>query len=39
MDISNFDTKYTSEEVITNEISLKTMEFIKNNQEQFEEFE
>ena len=39
MDISNFATKYTQEEVVTNEISLKTMEFIKNNQEQFEEFE
>ena len=39
MDISNFDTKYTSEEVVTSEISPKTMEFIQNNQEQFEEFE
>ena len=39
MDVTNFDSKYTSEEVVTSEISPKTLEFIKNNQEQFEEFE
>ena len=39
MDVTNFDSKYTSEEVVTSEISPNTLEFIKNNQEQFEEFE
>ena len=39
MDVTNFDSKYTSEEVVTSEISPNTLEFIKSNQEQFEEFE
>ena len=38
MDLTNFDSKYTSEEVVSSEISPKSLEFIKNNQEQFEEF-
>ena len=39
LDVTNFDIKYTSEEVVTSEISPNTLEFIKSNQEQFEEFE
>ena len=39
MDVTNFDSKYTSEEIGTSEISPKTLAFIKSNQEQFEEFE
>ena len=38
MDVTNFDSKYTSEEVVTSEISPNTLEFINNNQEQFEDF-
>jgi len=38
MDVTNFDSKFTSEEVVTSEISPKTLEFIKKNQEQFEDF-
>jgi serum/glucocorticoid-regulated kinase 2 len=38
MDVTNFDSKYTSEEVVTSEISPNTLEFIKKNQEQFEDF-
>ena len=38
MDVTNFDSKYTSEEVVTSEMSPKTLEFIKKNQEQFEDF-
>ena len=39
MDVTNFDSKYTSEEIATSEISPKALAFIKSNQEQFEEFE
>ena len=39
MDVTNFDRRYTSEEIVTSEISPKTLEFIKNNQDLFEEFE
>ena len=39
VDVSNFDSKYTSEEVVTSGISPKSIELIKNNQEQFEDFE
>jgi len=38
MDVTNFDSKYTSEEVVTSEMSPKTLEFIKKNQSQFEDF-
>ena len=38
MDVTNFDSKYTSEEVVTSEMSPKTLEFIRKNQEQFEDF-
>ena len=37
-DVTNFDSKYTSEEITTSEISPNTLEFIKKNQEQFEDF-
>ena len=39
MDVTNFNSKYTSEEIVTSEISPNTLEFIKINEEQFEEFE
>ena len=39
IDVGNFDSKYTSEEVMTSGISPKSIELIKNNQEQFEDFE
>ena len=38
MDVTNFDEEFTSEEVVTSEISEKNLEFIKKNQDQFEEF-
>ena len=38
MDLSNFDSKYTSEDIAISESSPNTLEFIKNNQEQFEDF-
>jgi serine/threonine protein kinase len=37
-DVTNFDSKYTSEEVVTSEMSPNTLEFIRKNQEQFEDF-
>ncbi len=37
-DVTNFDSKYTSEEITTSEISPNTLEFIKKNQEQFKNF-
>ena len=39
IDVTNFDSKFTSEEIVTSEISPNTLEFIKCNQEQFEDFE
>ena len=39
IDVSNFDSKYTSEEFSTSGISPNSIELIKNNQEQFEDFE
>ena len=39
LDVTNFDSKFTSEEIVTSEISPNTLEFIKCNQEQFEDFE
>ena len=39
IDVTNFDRQYTSEEIVTSEISPKTLEFIKKNQDLFEEFE
>ena len=39
MDVSNFSDEYTSEEVVTSEISEKNLEFIIKNQDQFEEFD
>ena len=38
MDLNNFDSKYTSEDIAISESSPNTLEFIKNNQEQFEDF-
>ena len=39
VDVSNFDSKYTSEEVATSGISPNSIELIKNNQDKFEDFE
>ena len=39
IDVTNFDSKFTSEEIVTSEISPNTLEFIKCNQEEFEDFE
>ena len=38
MDFTNFDEEFTSEEVVTSEITEKNLELIKRNQDQFEEF-
>jgi hypothetical protein len=38
MDVTNFDEEFTSEEVVTSEITEKNLELIKRNQDQFEEF-
>ena len=38
LDVTNFDEEFTSEEVVTSEIPEKKLEFIKKNQDQFEEF-
>ena len=39
IDVTNFDSKFTSEEIVTSEISPNTLEFIKCNQEEFQDFE
>ena len=39
IDVTNFDSKFTSEEIVTSEISPNTLEFIKCNQEEIEDFE
>ena len=39
IDVTNFDSKFTSEEIVTSEISPSTLEFIKSNQVEFEDFE
>ena len=38
LDVGNFDEEFTSEEVVTSAIPEKNLEFIKRNQEQFNEF-
>ena len=38
LDVGNFDAEFTSEEVVTSAIPEKNLEFIKRNQEQFNEF-
>ena len=38
LDVGNFDEEFTSEDVVTSAIPEKNLEFIKRNQEQFNEF-
>ena len=38
LDLTNFDSKYTSEEVATSALSEKSLDYIRKNQDQFEEF-
>jgi len=38
IDLTNFDSKYTSEEVATSDISQGGLDLIKTNQELFEDF-
>ena len=38
LDVRNFDAEFTSEDVVTSAIPEKNLEFIKRNQEQFNEF-
>ena len=38
MDLTNFDSKYTSEEVTSSPIGQSSLELIKKNEEQFEDF-
>ena len=38
LDVGNFDEEFTSKEVVTSVIPEKNLEFIKRNQEQFNEF-
>ena len=38
LDLTNFDNKYTSEEIVTSAISEKSLSIIRKNQDKFEEF-
>ena len=38
LDVGNFDEEFTSEDVVTSAIPEKNLEFIKRNQNQFDEF-
>ena len=38
LDVGNFDEEFTSEDVVTSAIPEKNLEFIKRNQDQFNEF-
>ena len=38
LDVRNFDEEFTSEEIATSVIPEKNLEFIKRNQDQFDEF-
>ena len=38
LDVGNFDEEFTSEEIATSAIPEKNLEFIKRNQDQFDEF-
>ena len=39
LDVRNFDEEFTSEDLVSSEITEKNMELIKRNQDQFEEFD
>jgi len=39
LDVSNFDEEFTSEDLASSEITEKNMDFIKQNQEKFDEFD
>ena len=39
LDVRNFDEEFTSEDLASSEINEKNMELIKNNQDQFDEFD
>ena len=38
-DVTNFDDEFTSEELVSSEITEKNMDLIKKNQDQFDEFD
>ena len=38
-DVRNFDEEFTSEELVSSEITEKNIEFIKKNQDQFDDFD
>ena len=38
-DVTNFDDEFTSEELVSSEITEKNMDLIKRNQDQFDEFD
>ena len=38
LDVGNFDEEFTSEDIVTSAIPEKNLEFIKRNQEQFNDF-
>ena len=37
-DVQNFDEEFTSEDLVSSEITEKNMELIKKNQDQFDDF-
>ena len=39
LDVRNFDEEFTSEDLVSSEIPEKNMEFIKKNQEKFDDFD
>lgn len=39
LDVRNFDTEFTSEDIVSSEIDKKNLELIKRNQDQFEDFD
>ena len=38
-DVTNFDDEFTSEELVSSEITEKNLDLIKKNQDQFDEFD
>ena len=38
-DVTNFDDEFTSEDLVSSEITEKNMDLIKRNQDQFDEFD
>ena len=39
LDVRNFDDEFTSEDLVSSEITEKNLDLIKKNQDQFDEFD